>query len=111
MPSITAAQAILESGWGSSRLSQEANNLFGIKGRYNGQYVLMPTLEWSGGSWVTVNAEFRKYPDWATSVEDNGNFFLIILGTITCWGLRITKKWHSYYSKMDMRLILIMPAK
>ncbi|MDE3315673.1 glycoside hydrolase family 73 protein [Lacticaseibacillus zeae] len=75
LPSITAAQAALESGWGSSQLSTQANNLFGIKGQYNGQYVEMPTLEWSNGNWVTVNAEFRKYPDWSTSVEDHGNFF------------------------------------
>jgi flagellum-specific peptidoglycan hydrolase FlgJ len=31
LPSLTIAQAILESGWGSSKLSQKANNLFGIK--------------------------------------------------------------------------------
>ena len=31
LPSITIAQAILESNWGNSTLTQEANNLFGIK--------------------------------------------------------------------------------
>jgi flagellum-specific peptidoglycan hydrolase FlgJ len=31
LPSLTIAQAALESGWGSSQLSQRANNLFGIK--------------------------------------------------------------------------------
>ena len=31
LPSITIAQAILESGWGKSTLSLKANNLFGIK--------------------------------------------------------------------------------
>jgi lysozyme len=29
LPSLTMAQAILESAWGSSKLSQKANNLFG----------------------------------------------------------------------------------
>lgn len=40
LPSVTAAQAAIESGWGTSGLTAEANNLFGIKGRYNGQYVI-----------------------------------------------------------------------
>lgn len=32
LPSVTVAQAILESGWGQSALSTQAHNLFGIKG-------------------------------------------------------------------------------
>ncbi|XRJ96713.1 glycoside hydrolase family 73 protein [Latilactobacillus sakei] len=75
LPSVTAAQAAIESGWGTSGLTAAANNLFGIKGRYNGQYVVFPTQEWVNGHYVTINAEFRKYPNWATSVEDHGNFF------------------------------------
>ncbi|MCW1911175.1 glycoside hydrolase family 73 protein [Lactiplantibacillus paraplantarum] len=76
LPSITAAQAILESGWGSSGLAVQANNLFGIKGSYNGQSVTMTTKEEdANGNPYYVNAQFRKYPDWATSVEDHGNFF------------------------------------
>lgn len=75
LPSVTAAQAVIESGWGTSGLTAAANNLFGIKGRYNGQYVVFPTQEWVNGHYVTINAEFRKYPNWATSVEDHGNFF------------------------------------
>lgn len=75
LPSISAAQAVLESGWGKSTLAINANNLFGIKGRYNGSYVIMPTLEYINGQWITVNAEFRKYPSWDASVEDHGSFF------------------------------------
>nr|SUY22553.1 mannosyl-glycoprotein endo-beta-N-acetylglucosamidase [Clostridioides difficile] len=30
-PSITIGQAILESGWGNSKLTKQSNNLFGIK--------------------------------------------------------------------------------
>lgn len=74
LPSVSAAQAILESGWGSSGLSVEANNLFGIKGSYNGQSVTYPTKEYINGEYVTVNAEFRKYPNWAASIEDHGRF-------------------------------------
>ena len=31
LASLTIAQAILESGWGESKLAREGNNLFGIK--------------------------------------------------------------------------------
>lgn len=74
LPSIVAAQAVLESGWGQSTLAINGNNLFGIKGRYNGNYIVMPTLEFINGQWITVNAEFRKYPNWDASVEDHGSF-------------------------------------
>ena len=33
LPSLTIAQAILESGWGKSRLSTECHNYFGMKWR------------------------------------------------------------------------------
>ena len=36
LASISGAQAILESNWGKSTLALQANNLFGIKGDYNG---------------------------------------------------------------------------
>ena len=76
LPSVTAAQAALESAWGTSKLSLPPNNnLFGIKGSYNGQSVQFPTWEVINGQNVTVNASFRKYPDWNASVEDHGSFF------------------------------------
>ena len=74
LPSITAAQAILESGWGRSELSTQGNNLFGIKGSYNGQSIWFPTQEWGPNGYYTVNAAFRKYPNWSASVEDHGRF-------------------------------------
>ena len=74
LPSVTVAQAILESGWGGSSLSTQAHNLFGIKGSYNGQSVNMPTREVYGGRSVYVNAYFRAYPNNSASVEDHGNF-------------------------------------
>ena len=45
-PSIQMAQAALESGWGLSQLSTQANNFFGVKGAYNGQSVTMKTIEY-----------------------------------------------------------------
>lgn len=75
LPSVTVAQAILESGWGQSTLSTEAHNLFGIKGSYNGNYVTMSTREVNAaGSSYYVNAAFRAYANNGESVEDHGNF-------------------------------------
>ncbi|WP_448949716.1 glycoside hydrolase family 73 protein [Latilactobacillus sakei] len=74
LPSTVAAQAILESGWGGSRLSTLANNLFGIKGNYNGASISMPTQEYINGRWITINDNFRKYPSRNASVEDHGRF-------------------------------------
>jgi len=71
--SVMIAQAIIESGWGSSTLSKAPNyNLFGIKGEYNGQSVTMKTQEWSEKEgWHYVNAKFRKYPSYKESLGDN----------------------------------------
>lgn len=77
LPSVTVAQAILESGWGSSTLSTQAHNLFGIKGSYHGQYVNMLTREVYNGQSVYINANFRKYDNNSESVEDHGNFLYV----------------------------------
>lgn len=70
--SVMMAQAILESGWGASTLTTTANNMFGIKGSYNGQYVTMDTYEDDGsGNYYLISAKFRKYPSLKESFEDN----------------------------------------
>lgn len=74
LPSVTVAQAILESGWGQSGLSTQAHNLFGIKGSYNGQYVTMQTREVYNGQSYYIYDNFRKYANNSESVEDHGNF-------------------------------------
>ena len=74
LPSVTVAQAILESGWGRSSLSTSAHNLFGIKGSYNGHSVVMRTREVYGGRSVYVNANFRAYANNSESVTDHGRF-------------------------------------
>lgn len=70
--SVMIAQAILESGSGSSELSQEPyNNLFGIKGDYEGQFVSFGTQEDDGsGNFYSIEAAFRKYPSVKESLED-----------------------------------------
>ena len=78
LPSITAAQAILESGWGSSELAKAPNNnLFGIKDSedWHGEIVTVPTQEFLNGDYITVNAAFRKYATWNDSVVDHAKFF------------------------------------
>ncbi|MDR0921930.1 MAG: LysM peptidoglycan-binding domain-containing protein [Lactobacillales bacterium] len=70
--SVMIAQAIVESGWGSSTLSQAPYyNLFGIKGSYNGQSVTMNTMEFENGNWITIPQPFRVYPSFAESFADN----------------------------------------
>ena len=56
LASLTVAQAILESGWGKSGLTLKANNLFGIKGAYNGASVSCKTQEWDGSKYITITA-------------------------------------------------------
>ena len=75
LASLTASQAFIESNKGNSGLTQKANNLFGIKGEYNGQYVIMPTTEYYNGVKTKVDAKFRKYPSWLESVADHSRLF------------------------------------
>lgn len=72
-PSITIAQAILESGWGKSDLSIKANNLFGIKADkyWGGAYISMQTTEYHDEQ---VKSNFRKYESKSASLEDHGKF-------------------------------------
>lgn len=72
-PSVTIAQAILESGWGTSDKAKLGNNLFGIKAdtSWTGNRIDLPTQEWDGVKMVMVTASWRAYPDWAASIEDH----------------------------------------
>lgn len=74
LPSVAIAQAALESAWGTSGLAANHNNLFGIKGDYGGNAANMATWEVSGGITYYITANFRSYPDWATSIKDYGVF-------------------------------------
>lgn len=67
MPSITIAQAILESNWGQSGLARNENNYFGIKGTSDApQY---NTREYTD-EWIEIEASFRSYDSWEDSMED-----------------------------------------
>ena len=75
LASLTAAQAFIESNKGNSGLAIKANNLFGIKGQYNGEYVNMWTTEYYNGAAHRVLAAFRKYPSWQESIADHSGLF------------------------------------
>ncbi|WP_022797228.1 glucosaminidase domain-containing protein, partial [Bavariicoccus seileri] len=74
--SVMLAQAVLESGWGTSKLSKDPyNNLFGIKARPGEDSVDMNTLEDDGtGNYYTIVDGFRVYPSYKESLTDYANF-------------------------------------
>lgn len=73
LPSITIAQAILESSWGESNLSKESNNLFGIKAdsSWKGEFVVFETKEFHD---TMIKDKFRKYPTINDSIIDHSEF-------------------------------------
>ena len=88
LASVTAAQFILESGYGQTELAQGANNCFGMKESLSGN-------TWSGSTWdgksiytkktqeddgkgnlYTITANFRKYPCIEDSIGDHSAYLL-----------------------------------
>ena len=78
LPSLTIAQAVLESGWGESELAVKANNLFGIKAdsRWTGKIYNTETKEYYNNSNIptAINANFRSYDSWEGGVKDHSEF-------------------------------------
>ena len=75
LPSVTMAQAIVESGWGESGLTAVSNNLFGIKANgWMGKTVDYPTKEFVNGEYISVVDTFRAYDSLDESVADHGAF-------------------------------------
>ncbi|HEX8968808.1 MAG TPA: glucosaminidase domain-containing protein [Chloroflexota bacterium] len=77
--SVTIAQAILESYWGSSRLAREANNYFGIKAQTRGGSagsVWFDVWEVIGGRNIMQSQAFRAYNTVSDSFVDHGRFFV-----------------------------------
>ena len=71
-PSIILAQAILESGWGRSRLSREHHNLFGVKATAGQAMVRLPTLEHGPKGVHIARATFRTFADDQASILHHG---------------------------------------
>ena len=77
LPSLTIAQAILESNWGKSGLSRDCHNYFGMKWSKNCgcEYKEYKTKEQkTDGSYITIVAKFRKYPNAAAGVKGYYDF-------------------------------------
>lgn len=71
-PSVVLSVAAHESNNGSSKLTREANNFFGIKSGSNwkGEAYKIETAEYENGEWIKVPAWFRKYDLPIDSFED-----------------------------------------
>ena len=77
LPSLTIAQAILESGWGKSGLTKNANALFGIKANsgWTGKVYSCRTQEcYDGVNLTDITDTFRAYDSWADSIADHTAF-------------------------------------
>lgn len=75
--SVTVAQAILESDWGRSRLTRQANNLFGIKALASAGpagVINLSTWENIDGSDVVIQAPFKAYSTLQQSIDDHARF-------------------------------------
>lgn len=90
-PSIIIAQAVLESGWGRSGLSQNYNNLFGIKGTKGTKRIALDTWERLDGVKVDSRAEFRVFESWDHSIAYHGH----LLGVDRRYG-RARRKVHDW---------------
>lgn len=78
LPSVTIAQACLESGWGTSELAKNACNLFGIKAKedWKGESYTVRTAEYDkNNKKFYIDAAFRKYRNWQCSLVDHARFF------------------------------------
>lgn len=88
LASISAAQFILESGYGKSELAQNANNCFGMKCSLSGntwsgstwdgtsKYIKETKEEYTAGTLTTITAEFRKYTSVEKSIADHSAYLL-----------------------------------
>lgn len=83
-PSVTIAQAILESGWGRSGLASRDGNYFGIKcfdGRYgtiaSGCHSYKTQECTKAGRCFNTTATFRTYTSVTASFRDHGNFLRV----------------------------------
>ncbi|WP_051925564.1 glucosaminidase domain-containing protein [Brevibacillus borstelensis] len=74
--SLTIAQAILESNWGTSELATRASNLFGIKGNGPAGTYTKVSDEYVNGKKIQKASGFRKYNSWIESIRDHTQFLL-----------------------------------
>lgn len=75
---VTVAQAALESAWGQSQLSREANNYFGIKAHGKLACVELLTSEVCGGTPVRVRSRFARYDSMRACFVDRDRLILTL---------------------------------
>lgn len=111
LASVTLAQAINESGWGKSGLTQSSNNMFGMKTSLSGnswsgsawdgkRYAEVKTTEEYNGKKVIITAKFRKYSSVAQSIADHSAYLSNAMnGTHRRYnGLTTTKSYSTQLS-------------
>lgn len=88
LAAVSMAQFILESGYGKTELAQNANNCFGMKKSLSGNtwggstwdgktiYTKQTREQNADGSYVTITADFRKYPCVEDSIADHSAYLL-----------------------------------
>lgn len=87
LASVTIAQACLESGYGTSELAVNANNLFGMKCSLSGnswnsvwdgasRYTKKTQEQDSSGNPYYITADFRKYGSIENSIRDHSMYLL-----------------------------------
>lgn len=87
LASVTIAQGILESGYGTTDLAVNASNFFGMKCNLSGnswasawdgksKYTKKTPEDDGKGNIYHITADFRKYPDMETSVRDHSLYLL-----------------------------------
>jgi hypothetical protein len=72
-PSVVIGQAILESGWGQSKIMMKANAIFGIKATksWKGKVYSAKTQEcYDGVNYTTITDLFRAYDSLDESIKD-----------------------------------------
>lgn len=78
LPSIVIAQAIKESGWGTSELARNANAIFGIKqnGWIGELYYKIATEQGKDGQYSTTDkaVAWRAYDSWEQSILDHNTY-------------------------------------
>ena len=68
MAPLLVAQIVVETGWGRK---MTGNNLFNVKGKYQGQSNVVRTHEFDqGGQKIEINDQFRSYTELRDSVND-----------------------------------------
>lgn len=71
-PQMAAAEAALESAFGTSELARDGNNLFGLKQGVHPRFgtLSLPTREFENGQWIATEANWVKYDDVAECFAD-----------------------------------------